>query len=1342
MAEGDIQSSADQPVSRFLNRGLFSDHFLKARLPQWEEWQTSGELATFRKQVLSLYESAKAILPLLNEPQTEREFVQPVLDFLGYGNSYIVQAPTQVGEHTNRPDYALFPDQTTKNKAYEKLKDNDYTRCIGVADAKYWERELDLAKSSGRDTYTNQNPSFQIASYLTGTKQTWGILTNGRLWRLYYSKSHLPLGNYYQVDLIQLLEKVPEENLKYFYIFFRKQALLPGVDGKSFLDRVFDESNEYAVELEADIKERAYEVIELLCKGFAANFAPEQLTEQTLKDIYSNSLILLYRLLFVFYAEARELLPLTASVSYRDNYSMRKLTHDIDDVIKKNYQLSSQANKYYQSVSELFELIDSGDPKLGVPEYNGGLFDSKEHPFLVEHAIADAFLVPAVHQLARITDKKLGREVSVDYNTLTERHLGSIYEGLLEFKPRIAPHALVPIKEKGITKYARASEYPNKNVAYSKGELYLVNDKGERKASGSYYTPEYIVNYIVENTLDPLVKEAQGKVKALKPEVDKAIAQWQKHKKEKQSSEPAAKYDGKIAQERERLLEPYLSIRVLDPAMGSGHFLARATDVLAVAIATDPSIESMTDFDEESELTYYRRRVVESCIYGVDLNPLAVELAKLTLWLSTMAKSKPLSFLNHHLKAGNSLIGAKVAELDEIPSANLKRKRGKLINLSRAPVQLGLFQDAFNKKLSVLLQSRALIAQFSTETVKDVRQKEAWERAFEHDVERFHTLANLWVSTYFGNQVDWDEYNTLVENLQSPQPEWDKLLQKRCVKKALALQDDKRFFHWEVEFPEVFYDEQSNRKQNAGFDAVIGNPPYDVLAEKEQGMEVEPDKAFFSHCEHLGPSLGGKLNYYRLFIALSIWLNRINGMHGFIVPMALIGDAQAESLRRYILTHTQLQFIEVFPQKDDPDDRVFKEAKLSTCAYILDKQNSSNPFSLRIHPGKCILSTSPRISITKEDIELLDPQGLSIPSMPGTDASHIALGISLAKRNLGHRLDEVAASQQGEVNLTTHSDLLSSKPLGSEVLRGANVDRYEFNEEPKQGTPVYLQVNKFLSGKNPKSKAFDHRDTRIGYQRGSAIDNWRRIIACIIEAGNLCSDTINYIVRPKVDLYFILSLLNSRLYEWRFRLTSTNNHVNSYEIDALPLHQINFTTPEQERDQLVVAGKKLYHAYLKSKNWSKLLTFAAQRLLRKADGTPDTEHEQSDVLHDLLAFLAEQMTRLNKEKQSAIKSFLNWLEKEILKGSVEDQKNKTKIKDFHENTFEDLLDVLKKNKAIPDPCPSSIRDAIAKEFQDSIAVLGPLKNRIEATDKLIDQIVYKLYGLTGTEIAIVEGQKL
>jgi len=1338
MAEGKNQGSLAEPSSWFLNRGLFSDHFLKARLPQWKEWQSDGELATFRKQLLSLYEPTKPILPFLNEPQTEKEFVQPVLDLLGYANGYIVQAPTQVGEHTNRPDYALFPDQTAKNKAYEKLKNNDYTLCIGVADAKYWERELDLAKSSDRDTFTNQNPSFQIANYLTGTKQTWGILTNGRLWRLYCAKSHLPLGNYYQVDLVQLLEKAPEESLKYFYLFFRKAALIQ-VDGKSFLDRVLEDSNQYAVELEADIKERAYDVVEILCRGFAAGFSHDQLTEQALKTIYDNSLTLLYRLLFVFYAEARELLPMTTNQSYREKYSIHKLTQEIDETLAKGYQLSSKSTIYYQRISNLSKLINEGDTGQGVPEYNGGLFDPEEHPFLEEYAITDAFLVEAIRQLSRIPDRKLGREVAVDYNTLSERHLGSIYEGLLEFKPRIAPSDLVTTKDKGSIKYAPSDKYPGKKVAYKKDELYLANDKGERKASGSYYTPEYIVKYIVENTLDPLVKEAQEKVKALKPEVDKTIANWEKLKEQKQGLEPTDKYDRKIAEERERLLEPYLSLKVLDPAMGSGHFLARATDFLAEAIATDPSIESPTGLTEESELTYYRRRVVESCIYGVDLNPLAVELTKLTLWLETMAKSKPLSFLNHNLRVGNSLIGAKVADLDEIPK--VKRKKGKPIDLSRAPVQLGLFQEAFNKKLYDLLQNRALIAQLPTETLEDVHNKQKWERDFEHNMQRFRTLADLWVSTYFGSSVRWDEYNTLVENLQSPDPKWAKLMQKESVQRAMAMSEERRSFHWELEFPEVFYDEKGNRKPTPGFDAVIGNPPY-VDSEEMARSHAE----LRQYCSTQWKAASGNWDLFVVFVELGLTLSRSGGYSSLIVPNKLLGAEYSAGIQSLLKSNQPVSF------RDFSSVKVF-DTDVYPIVYVVQVRKGTPNDILSLSKMATSGLGSPTLAFEKRiKLKVLTslPEGYWWPIF-SDNIGIISKAVEVSKPLADYANVIGAATVSESYKIAELLTPLGKASSGDEYLVFVNtgtIDRYEslWAVDPTQyikGTyrkPVVSR--KALSQEMP---------TRYEQARAPKL-----ILAGMVKSLEGLYDADGMILAGKstvvvmntsLSLLYLLSLVNSKLMTLLCKeifgslaLSGGFLALGPPQVQKLPVPVVNFTTPENERRQLLENGKNLYQEYLITNDWSKALAFVGECLLQKVDGTLDVEQEKSDIVHDLLAFLAEEMTLLNKENQSRIKAFLSWLEKEILKGSVEDQKNKTRIKGFHNNTFEGLLEVLKKNKVVPDPCPSNIRDSIAVEFSAAVNALTPLKARIKATDNLIDQIVYKLYGLTDAEIAIVEGQ--
>jgi len=1358
------QGLTKQTSKWFENRGLFSDHFLQARLPEWNEWEIDTELVLFRNSLNALYEAKKDFLANMNEAQTEDEFIKPVLDLLGYTNSYIVQAPTKLGKQTNRPDYALFPDEATKNKAYSKLDQNDYTQCIGIADAKYWERELDIAKSSDRDTFSNQNPSFQIAGYLTGTKQNWGILTNGRHWRLYSTKSYLPLGNYYQVDLVRLLREAPEDALKYLYIFFRKEALLR-VDGRSFLDRVLEGSEEYAVELEIDIKERAYDVVELLCRGFATNFGHTQLDDATLKSIYDNSLTLLYRLLFVFYAEARELLPLSVNMSYRDSYSLRKLTHDIDDIFNKGYELSTSSHIRYQYLENLFNLINKGDPRQGVPEYNGGLFDPAEHPFLESNLITDAFLVRAIHQLARITDKKLGREIAVDYNTLRERHLGSIYEGLLEFKPQIAPHDLVIIKDKGSIKYAPASQHPGKKIAYKKDELYLVNDKGERKASGSYYTPEYIVNYIVDNTVDPLVKEAQEKTKALKPAVDKEIAKWRKLKEQKESSEPTAKYDRKITEESERLLEPYLSLKVLDPAMGSGHFLARATDFLAEAIATDPYIESLLGLTEDSELTYYRRRVVESCIYGVDLNPLAVELAKLTLWLTTMAKAKPLSFLNHHLRVGNSLIGARVADLDEIP--RLKGKKG--YDPSRAPVQLGLFQNVFNQKISVLLKSRALIAQLPTETLEDVHNKQQWEQEFEHNLERFRTLADVWVSTFFGNNVAWDEYNAMLEQSQITDAEWHKLIQKKNIRQTIALAGEKRFFHWELEFPEVFYDEHGGRKETAGFDAVIGNPPYYLLQRTElQTIVRQLDSDIFT----------GSNDVSHIFLKRACQFTRLGGMFAFIVTRYWMEAHFSAGLRRYILQNARPTILVDFENL-----QVWPDVNVLTVIAVFTKgQPSKEPivFLSEAAQDKSAEFFLKRCASYKEYHEYQVS-----PEIFGEAAWHLR---ALRGSNLWNKINmqsiplkNVCENTQGiktgnNTAFTVSEQIVEKKHLEKDWLlplaQAENVQRYEIllaneyviytdglrdiNDAPN--IMSYLKPYKQELQRRAECKDGLYPWWRLQRSRDSnIIRSSKRILVPLYATHNRFCATLEqyvgmtdvYILVPTDRRYthtFLTAVLNSKLldsYHLAFCKIKRAGYLeySGAALSALPIRLINFITPEQERKQLLEQAKITYQEYLGSKNPDKILTFVSERLPAAEDGTPDTEHEQSDVVHDLLAFLAEEMTRLNREKQTGIKKFLSWLEHEIIKGSIESQKYKTKIRNFHEGTLEDLLDVLKKNKVIQDPCPSAKRDTIAGEFIAAVKVLVPLKETIALTDTLIDQIVYQLYALSDEEIAIVEDAK-
>lgn len=211
------------------------------------------------------------------------------------------------------------------------------------------------------------------------------------------------------------------------------------------------------------------------------------------------------------------------------------------------------------------------------------------------------------------------------------RQLGSIYEGLLEYQPHLATESMVAISDKKsqTERWVAQAKAPKNGLivdSRESGEIYLETDRGERKATGSYYTPQYIVDYMVDQTVGPLVEQARQRVK-----------------------ERASQASGEAVTAAEQsFIEEILRLKLLDPVMGSGHFLVEATEYLGRALATDPYAATQEEAPTEEDLVIWKRRVVERCIYGVDKNPLAVELAKLSLWLITVAADKPLSFLDHH----------------------------------------------------------------------------------------------------------------------------------------------------------------------------------------------------------------------------------------------------------------------------------------------------------------------------------------------------------------------------------------------------------------------------------------------------------------------------------------------------------------------------------------------------------------------------------------------------------------------------------------------------------------------------------------------------------------------
>jgi hypothetical protein len=862
----DVQASAAfQPPllsQPHRNQHLFSDYYLNSILPAREDWQMLGSVAEpVMRELAGIFH---AFTPTENEAQTEEGLVRPVLKALGH--TYEVQAALETPAGAKRPDYIFYQTQAAllANKG-KKLSDVLLQgRAVAVGDAKYWNRPLDISlKTATGDPFNNKNPSYQMAFYMQHSGLEWGILTNGRLWRLYHQDTAHKLDRFYEVDLAALLAAGNVQDFLYFYAFFRRDAFDSGDLGVAAFLKA---SVEYARGVGNSLKEQVYLALRHVAQGLL-DYPPNKLQPDlpTLTTIYHNALIVLYRLLFILYAEARELLPLRASPAYRDSYSLERLKKIIQHDLDAHKTLLPTTATIWPQLQALIGIINEGSPPLRVATFNGGLFDPAQHPFLAQHGIGDQHLQQAIDRLARVDGQ------FVDYRDLAERHLGTIYEGLLEFH-------LEPLEqpEDGWT-------------------IALVNEKGERKATGSYYTPDYIVKYMVEETLRPLLEGA----------VAEATSDQEK-------------------------VERILSLRICDPAMGSGHFPVEATEYIA-RFLVETLEQPQTDTKGEADLTYWKRRVAQSCIYGVDLNPLAVDLAKLSLWLATVAKDRPLSFLDHHLRCGNSLIGTRGEELLLLGSTSQHKPAGKKTQKpADTPVaQPTLFDEAIMRQmLTTAVDLMQTIEANPAQTVGEVKEQEQIYRLLRQRLtDKYLKMADILASVPLGMKVDAALWQPLVDTAAGKTfitPHQIGTLLQHSV--ALAAQH--RFFHWELEFPEVFFDHAGHPKgPDAGFTAMLGNPPY---------LRQEQFSLLKSYLNATYQTYHGMADLYVYFYEQGLRLLRAGGRMAYIVTNKWMRAGYGEPLRAFFAKAGALERVIDFGHAP-----IFEDADVFPCILVLEKPAAS-----------------------------------------------------------------------------------------------------------------------------------------------------------------------------------------------------------------------------------------------------------------------------------------------------------------------------------------------------------------------------------------------------------------
>lgn len=902
------------------NRNLFSDHYLAAGAREHPEWHEEVDGAW--SHALELYAATRDRLPRLNEAQTEEEWVRPILARV-LGWSYSVQPDVPLFGRRNRPDYLLFTSPETK------AADNGSgcQAAAAVADAKHWARPLDRALKDARNGLSNANPSFQIVTYLVAAGVDWGILTNGKEWRLYAMRARSRVDTYFAVDLERILEARDPAAFRWFWLFFRAAAFRgdPAI-GESFLDRMLGGSHRYGAALEARLKTRIYEeVFPHLARGFVRWRREAGVTDESpeaLREVYEGTLRLLYRLLFVLYAEARGLLPVDQEGGY-GRYGLVGVRRRVAEALSRGYRLSEVAGDLWNDLAALFRILDRGDPGLGVPRYGGALFGAA-HPrnaFFAAHGIADRWLYPA---LERLTCDGEGH--FIDYGSLSVQQLGSIYEGLLEYELR----------------------------AGDGGEVRLHRDKARRHGSGSYYTPQFIVRYMVNSTLGPVLAERAGRFRALMREIAplrERLAAAQAKLAENPLRADGGRWTAEANDVLRRLppleraaVDALLGMRVCDPAMGSGHFLVDATEWITeqvilrldelpdnpvfrdVAAMRAHIVEDLAEQgiaiepERLKDAHLLRRLVVKRCIYGVDLNPMAVELAQLSLWLDSFTYGAPLSFLDHHLKAGNSLLGTTLpAALDAMAAS----PTGQL--------------DAFGVRLAGVLRAAALmdeVAHAPDTTVDEVLQSYSLYRDVQRLIAPDRALLDAWTSRAFGNRAavglvmdHGDQVREVGAGSRNPFAKKE----RETLERARALACEHHFFHWDLEFPEVFYDLQYARwKDDPGFDAVLGNPPY---VRQEQVGAAKPYLA----AEYAQVHDGGA-DLYVYFYPKGLELLRRGGRLSYIVNNKWLRAGYGERLRGHVARAARVERVVDFGHAP-----VFPDADVFPCIVLLRKPGEDEP---------------------------------------------------------------------------------------------------------------------------------------------------------------------------------------------------------------------------------------------------------------------------------------------------------------------------------------------------------------------------------------------------------------
>ena len=518
-----------------LGGGLFSRYFLDTGIRTTSAWNVLQQTGfdVFAVEVRTrMAEFHAAADP--NEAVTEERLIFPVLRLLGW--DLLPQQGTNRREDI--PDALLFADAKALRQAMGFRRPPDrFRHATIVHESKRWELSLDRATDANGRTPASQALRYlRLAEELSHGEVRWALLTNGRLWRLYYQGAGSKAEQFLEADLRSLLEPGGESALATFILLFRRDSFISGPDGRSFFQTALDQALAWREQVTADLAGAVFdEVFPALVETLsAADPDPRPTDADWPNTIRDAALILLYRLLFLLYAEDRDLLPVTHD-GYRP-VAITTMRHQVADAIAHDRPISDTATTFWRGLTGLFRAVAGGDDAMGMPPYNGGLFEAQRAPLLTRAALSDAVFARVLDRLSVI--RKNGEEPRwINYRDLSVQQLGAIYEGLLERRMEVRDGRVAP-----------------------------VHDDALRHGIGAYYTPEELVRLVTHEAVAPLLAERRAAF-------NEAVARVRGDRRS--SADKCADL------RRFDPAEAFLALKICDPAMGSGHFLVSLVDWLA-----------------------------------------------------------------------------------------------------------------------------------------------------------------------------------------------------------------------------------------------------------------------------------------------------------------------------------------------------------------------------------------------------------------------------------------------------------------------------------------------------------------------------------------------------------------------------------------------------------------------------------------------------------------------------------------------------------------------------------------------------------------------------------------